>query len=100
MSIGNSVFNQKKDFDCSDTENILRNLFKININFIALNNDGAGLLLVVSLTLYLFSLMIWYVLYKIPDSFGLISKRHNKEAIAVDGLGNISQDVENEELNN
>ena len=33
--------------------------------------------------------MIWYVLYKLPDRYGLISKRHNKEQIAIDGKGGL-----------
>jgi len=40
-----------------------------------------------SLFLFCYSLTIWYVLYKIPDNFGLISKRHNKEAIYFDTRG-------------
>lgn len=52
-----------------------------------LSNKGAAFLLVYTLLLLTFSLMIWFVLYKIPDRHGLISKRG--ERLAVDEkLGN------------
>ena len=40
--------------------------------------------MIYSLLLLAFTLMIWFVLYKIPDRFGLISKRENKERLALD----------------
>lgn len=41
----------------------------------AINNSGAMFLLIYSLLLLSFTLMIWYAFYKIPDNYGLISKR-------------------------
>lgn len=42
---------------------------------IAINNSGAMFLMIYSLLLLSFTLMIWYAFYKIPDNYGLISKR-------------------------
>lgn len=38
------------------------------------NNGGAGFLLAYSCLLMLYSLMLWFIFYKIPSQFGLISK--------------------------
>lgn len=52
-----------------------------------MSNGGAGYLFFYSIILLSFSFMIWYVLYIIPDVHGLITKRHGKEAIALDPRG-------------
>lgn len=48
---------------------------QLSINLLALNNEGALFLLIYSLLLLAFTAMVWFVLYKIPDRLGLISKR-------------------------
>ena len=52
---------------------------------LALNNSGATFLLIYSMLLLSFSLMIWYVLYAIPDAHGLIMK--GKSSLIVDNKG-------------
>lgn len=52
-----------------------------------MNNVGASFLLAYTLILLGFSAMVWYVLYKLPEKHGLISKRNNKEAISLDPKG-------------
>jgi hypothetical protein len=64
MGVGNRLFEKDHDFICEgDTE------------LIAINNGGAAFLLVYTLFLLSFSVMIWFVFYKIPDLYGLIPKR-------------------------
>ena len=43
--------------------------------------------------------MIWYVLYKIPDRNGLISKRQGKETILVDSQSGIFISTEEQQDN-
>lgn len=64
MPVGNALFDSERDFKCVETNN----------NLIVLNNGGAAYLFFYTLDIYLFSFMIWYVFYRIPDNFGLISK--------------------------
>jgi|LauGreDrversion4_2_1035121.scaffolds.fasta_scaffold278298_1 hypothetical protein len=45
---------------------------------LALNNEGAFFLMIYTLLLLAFSIMIWFVLYKIPDRHGMISKRQER----------------------
>ena len=54
---------------------------------LALNNVGATYLFFYSLFLLSFSLTIWYVLYRLPYTYGLISVRNNKETIKLDPRG-------------
>jgi len=63
MATGNALFSEKEDFACYD-----------RVAIYPLNNGGAAFLLVYSVLLLLFSLMVWGVFYKVPESFGLIAK--------------------------
>jgi hypothetical protein len=64
MGIGNALFQQDHDFICN-----------VGTDLVATNNGGAFFLLLYSIFLFSFTLMIWYAFYKIPDNYGLISKR-------------------------
>lgn len=75
MSLGDFLLTNNVDYKCDGTNEITRNSTFCLINLLALNNEGALFLLIYSLLLLAFTVMIWYVLYKIPDRLGLISKR-------------------------
>ena len=63
MPVGNSLFEHEKDFMCYD---------KVIVE--VMNNAGALYLLVYTILLFGYSFMIWFVFYRIPSLFGLISK--------------------------
>lgn len=68
MGLGNLLFTQDKDFVCVDDSMVMPN-----------NNGGAGFLFAYSMMLLLYSLMLWFIFYKIPSRFGLISKHEHLE---------------------
>jgi hypothetical protein len=74
------------DYRCEGTSEVTRK-FTFTNNVLALNNKGAIFLLAYTLLVLAFSVMIWFVLYKIPDRYGLISKR--QERINVNPSGSI-----------
>lgn len=75
MALGNYLLTEDEDFDCLEANQV-----------IPLNNQGAAFLLAYSLILLSFSFMIWFVLYKLPEQHGLISKlNRSKEKITVKG---------------
>lgn len=57
--------------------------------YLALNNSEAGYLLALTLLVFCFSVSIWYVLYKIPDRHGLISRPQYDKNIVIDNKGSI-----------
>ena len=74
MSLGDFLLTDMVDYKCDGTNEITRKT-TFYINLLALNNEGALFLLIYSLLLLAFTAMVWFVLYKIPDRLGLISKR-------------------------
>ena len=61
------------------------------------NDDGATFLLIFTLMLLGFSFMIWFIFYKLPDKYGLISKRNEQlgfrtreQSIAVGDISDIT----------
>jgi hypothetical protein len=61
MVVGNLLFAENLDFACMNGNTV-----------IATNNAGAGFLIAYSFNLIMFSFMIWFVFYKIPEYYGLI----------------------------
>ena len=75
MTLGDILLSNMVDYKCDGFNEVTRKYSYFLKYNIALNNKGAIFLLVYTVLVLAFSLMIWFVLYKIPDMHGMISKR-------------------------
>jgi hypothetical protein len=63
MGIGNVLMERDHDFICENQTELL-----------SINNAGAAFLLLYTLFMLSFSIMIWFIFYKLPDIYSLIHK--------------------------
>ena len=85
MSISNILYTN--NFICVEENNVR-----------ATDNLGSSLMLFMALSILLFSLMMWYIFYKIPERSGLISKAKAKTRLilndnSVSGTHEFMQEV-------
>lgn len=62
MIVGNSLFNKDADFYCYNDSTVIPE-----------SNAGAGYMLIYSVLILCYSLMVWFVFYKVPERYKLIS---------------------------
>ena len=62
MIVGNSLFRKDSDFYCFNDSTVIPE-----------SNAGAGYMMVYTILILLYSLMVWFVFYKVPESYKLIS---------------------------
>jgi hypothetical protein len=65
MGLGNLLFRENKDFKCLSESTV-----------VATNTGGAFFLLFYSILLILYSLMLWFIFYKLPADFGLVDDKN------------------------
>ena len=68
LSVGNTFYKDGKEYLCLYTWYL-----------ISQTNSGSWYLLFHEIFYYLFSVLIWYIFYKIPDNHGLIKKLTTKD---------------------
>jgi len=67
IAIGNTLEDEKDLFMCFE-----------DVYLIVIKNKGAWFFICQSLFLFLFSILIWHIFYRLPDSYGLLKKREAK----------------------
>ena len=72
MILGGNATPTSELFDCQN---------EVYVVVACSDSNGAIFLFAQSIILFLFSLLIWYIFYRIPDSFGLLKKRQTKDLI-------------------
>ena len=70
IAIGNALFDDDRAYKC---------LFHVYL--IVNNAEGAWYLICHSIFVFLFSLLIWFIFYRIPDKYGLLKKKEAQQLL-------------------